>query len=218
MPTSAPEAAAGSKEETVYVLTDAAGEAQKIIVSDKLTNAEGADSLNDRSELQNIENVNGDETYQTGSDNQLIWNAQGRNICYQGTTDKELPIALTVRYRLDGKDISPEELAGKSGKVTIRFDYTNRQYETVEIDGKQEKVYVPFAVLTGMLLDNEGQTWNGTGLTPDVDAARSTTGTARSFLASHSRACRRRWRWTARSWKFRISSRSQPMRRIFRWA
>lgn len=155
VPTSAPEAAAGSKEETVYVLTDAAGEAQKIIVSDKLTNAEGADSLNDRSELQNIENVNGDETYQTGSDNQLIWNAQGRNICYQGTTDKELPIALTVRYRLDGKDISPEELAGKSGKVTIRFDYTNRQYETVEIDGKQEKVYVPFAVLTGMLLDNE---------------------------------------------------------------
>ena len=152
---SEPKAAAGSKEETVYVLTDAAGETQKIIVSDKLTNTEGADSLNDRSELQNIENVNGDETYQTGSDGQLVWNAQGRNICYQGTTDKELPIALTVRYRLDGKDISPEELAGKSGRVTIRFDYTNRQYETVEIDGKQEKVYVPFAVLTGMLLDNE---------------------------------------------------------------
>ncbi len=153
--TSEPEAAAGSKEETVYVLTDAAGETQKIIVSDKLTNTEGADSLNDRSELQNIENVNGNETYQTGSDGQLVWNAQGRDICYQGTTDKELPIALTVRYRLDGKDISPEELAGKSGRVTIRFDYTNRQYETVEIDGKQEKVYVPFAVLTGMLLDNE---------------------------------------------------------------
>lgn len=153
--TSAPIAAAGSKEETVYVLTDAAGETQKIIVSDKLTNTEGADSLNDRSELQNIENVNGDETYQTGSDGQLVWNAQGRDICYQGTTDKELPIALTVRYRLDGKDISPEELAGKSGRVTIRFDYTNRQYETVEIDGKQEKIYVPFAVLTGMLLDNE---------------------------------------------------------------
>ena len=152
---SEPKAAAGSKEETVYVLTDAAGETQKIIVSDKLTNTEGADSLNDRSELQNIENVNGDETYQTGSDGQLVWNAQGRDICYQGTTDKELPIALTVRYRLDGKDISPEELAGKSGRVTIRFDYTNRQYETVEIDGKQEKVYVPFAVLTGMLLDNE---------------------------------------------------------------
>lgn len=153
--TSEPKAAAGSKEETVYVLTDAAGETQKIIVSDKLTNTKGADSLNDRSELQNIENVNGDETYQTGSDGQLVWNAQGRDICYQGTTDKELPIALKVRYRLDGKDISPEELAGKSGRVTIRFDYTNRQYETVEIDGKQEKVYVPFAVLTGMLLDNE---------------------------------------------------------------
>lgn len=151
---SAPQTAAASKEETVYVLTDAAGETQKIIVSDKLMNAEGADSLQDRSELQNIENVSGDETYQTGSGGRLVWDAQGHNICYQGTTEKELPIALTVRYRLDGKDITPEELVGKSGKVTIRFDYTNRQYETVEIDGKQEKICVPFAVLTGMLLDN----------------------------------------------------------------
>lgn len=154
-PTSAPEAAKGSKDETVYVLTDAAGEMQKIIVSDRLTNADGADRLNDRSELQNIENVNGDETYQVETDGQLIWNAHGENICYQGTTEKELPIALTVSYQLDGKDISPEALAGKSGKVTIRFDYINRQYETAEIDGKQESVYVPFAVLTGMLLDNE---------------------------------------------------------------
>lgn len=153
--TSVQEAAAVAKEETVYVLTDAAGATQKIIVNDKLTNADGADRLHDRSELQNIENVNGDETYQTGSDGQLIWNAQGNDICYQGTTEKELPISLTVSYRLDGKDISPEELAGKSGKVTIRFDYINRQFETVEADGKQERVYVPFAVLTGMLLDHE---------------------------------------------------------------
>lgn len=29
-------------------------------------------------------------------------------------------------------------------------------------------------ITVGMLLDNEGQTWNGTGLTPDVDAALST--------------------------------------------
>ena len=152
--TSAPKAAAANKDETVYVLTDAAGETQKIIVSDKLRNTNGADSLKDCSELQSIENMDGDETYQAGSDGQLIWDAQGSDICYQGTTEKELPIALTVSYRLDGEAIAPAALAGKSGKVTIRFDYANRQYETVEIDGKQEKVCVPFAVLTGMLLDN----------------------------------------------------------------
>ena len=56
---------------------------------------------------------------------------------------------------MDGKTVSPAELAGKSGKVTIRFDYTNQQYEYVEIDGQKEKIYVPFAMLTGILLDND---------------------------------------------------------------
>ena len=63
--------------------------------------------------------------------------------------------SLSVQYLLDGKAISPEELAGKSGRVTIRFNYENTQYETVEIDGAEEKIYVPFAMLTGTILDND---------------------------------------------------------------
>ena len=64
-------------------------------------------------------------------------------------------MGLSVTYQLDGKSITAEELAGKSGKVTIRYTYTNRQYKTVEIDGRQEKIYVPFAMLTGLMLDNK---------------------------------------------------------------
>ena len=62
-------------------------------------------------------------------------------------------MGLSVRYYLDGKSVSPEELKGKSGKVTIRFDYENRQYETVQINGVNQRIYVPFAMLTGMILD-----------------------------------------------------------------
>lgn len=70
-------------------------------------------------------------------------------------SDEQLPVRLAVSYRLNGAPISPEELAGKSGKVTIRFDYINTQYETVKINGKNEKIYVPYMMLTGLLLDNE---------------------------------------------------------------
>ena len=144
-----------SKDETVYVLAGADGSVQKIIVSDWIKNSLGSAAVNDKSELTDIENVKGEETYTMNGDNMRVWDAQGNDIYYQGNIEKELPVGLSVTYKLDGKPISAEELAGKSGRVTIRFDYQNMQYETVEIDGKQEKIYVPFAMLTGVLLDDD---------------------------------------------------------------
>lgn len=143
-----------SKDETVYVLASADGNVQKIIVSNWIKNSIGASSIYDKSELDDITNVKGNETYSINSENAKVWDAQGNDIYYQGTIEKELPVGISVSYQLDGKTISAAELAGKSGHVNIRFDYDNRQFETVDIDGSQEKIYVPFAMLTGMLLDN----------------------------------------------------------------
>lgn len=155
--TSMPEAssarAAMEKDETVYVLANADGSAQEIIVSDWLKNP-GSGSVADKSGLREIENVKGDETF-TQNGETLTWNAAGEDIYYQGTSDKPLPVEVKVSFTLDGKEISPQELAGKSGRVTIRFDYTNTAGTTVEIDGRQETVFVPFAVLTGVMMDNE---------------------------------------------------------------
>ncbi len=142
-----------TKDETVYVLTTADGSVKKIIVSDWIKNTFGASSLTDTTGLSDIENVKGDESY-TISGNATVWDAQGNDIYYQGNIEKELPVGMTVTYTLDGKNVSADEIAGKTGKVGIRFDYDNRQAETVKIDGKDEKIYVPFAMLTGMLLDN----------------------------------------------------------------
>lgn len=144
-----------SKDETVYVLAGADGTVQKIIVSDWIKNAMAADSLEDKTELSDIENIKGEESFTLGGDNSCVWDAQGNDIYYQGNIEKELPVQMSVCYTLDGQAIAPEALAGQSGHVTIRFDYQNMQYEEVLLDGKTEKIYVPFTMLTGMLLDTE---------------------------------------------------------------
>lgn len=144
-----------TKDETVYVLAGADGTVQKIIVSDWLKNSAELDEISDASELENIENVKGYEAYTAESGENIIWEADGKDIYYQGNADKELPVTMTVTYKLDNKVVSAEELAGKSGKVTIRFDYENQCCETVMLNGQEETLCVPFAMLTGMLLDND---------------------------------------------------------------
>ena len=143
------------KNETVYVISSADGSKKSVIVSDHLKNGDGKDTLEDKSELKDITNVNGYETFKKGSDGKLTWDAKGSDIYYQGTTDKELPVDVKITYLLDGKEVTPEEIAGKSGKVTIRFDYTNNTEKTVKIGGKDEKIKVPFSVISGVILPIE---------------------------------------------------------------
>lgn len=143
------------KEETVYVMADASGRTDRVIVSSWLKNASGDESLADVSDLTDIENVKGYETFEAGEDGALTWQAKGSDIYYQGTTDKELPVEVKLSYRLDGKEIAPGELAGKSGRVTIRMDYENRETTTVSVGEKQEQIRVPFAMISGMVLPQD---------------------------------------------------------------
>ena len=143
------------KVETVYVTANANGEVGDVIVSEWLKNAETSKELKDSTQLQNIVNVKGSETYTENGDGTVTWDAKGSDIYYQGTTDKELPVKMKISYTLDGKEISPEELAGKSGKVTIRFDYENKDKQIVNVDGKDFEVYTPFAMVSGMMLDSD---------------------------------------------------------------
>lgn len=144
-----------SKEETVYVLAGADGAAQRVIVSDWLCNTSESDVILDESGLSGIENVKSDAGYTEEGEGVLRWDARGEDIYYQGESEKTLPLEMTVSYTLDGRSVSAAELAGKSGRVSIRFDYRSLSYETAEIGGETGKIYVPFAVLTGMVLDNE---------------------------------------------------------------
>lgn len=139
------------KDESVYLISDANGNVNKTIVVDHLKNKDKKDTLEDASNLSDIENVKGKEKF-TQSGDKLTWQAGGKDIYYQGTATEETPVTQKVTYYLDGKEISPEDLAGKSGKVKIRFDYTNTTSYTETVNGEKQTVSVPFAAITGLVL------------------------------------------------------------------
>lgn len=142
------------KEETVYIMADADGSNRRIIVSDWIKNGEGAASITDVTGLADITEVKNGESY-TKQNGEYVWQADGNDIYYQGTTDKELPLTLKVTYTLDGKEMKPEEMSGRSGHIVIRYAFTVNEYEKVEIAGESERICVPFTTVTGMILDND---------------------------------------------------------------
>lgn len=144
-----------SKDETVYVLTKTDGSIKKIIVSDWLKNTINSNIIQDYTELDNIVNLKDDSIYSSNDNSTGTWNANGNDIYYQGTTEKRPPIEISIKYTLDDKPISPEDLMGKCGRVTIHFDYKNNEKKSVQINNKSENIYVPFVTVTGLILDND---------------------------------------------------------------
>lgn len=142
--------AAPEKNETVYVLCAPDGSTRRVIVTGHLTNPQAAETLPDVSSLTDIESVKGYETFDGTQ-----WQADGQDIYYRGDSNDELPVDVRISYTLDGEAVTPEELAGKSGRVTIRFDYIVTASRTVTIDGQKETVTLPFAVLSAVLMEND---------------------------------------------------------------
>lgn len=142
------------KSETVYVTMDAAGKATKTIVTDWLHTEQAGVQVADLSDLSGIENIKGD-TKPAQNGNKLTWNMDSTDLYYRGTSQKALPVEFSIRYFLDGAEIEPAALAGKSGKVKIEIQLKNNQPHTVTVNGREAVVYTPVAVLGGMLLPEE---------------------------------------------------------------
>ena len=143
-----------TKEETVYSKLDTNGKSYQTVVSDHIKNTEYLEEIKDLSDLLEIENLSEDNTY-TQNGNVIVWNAKGKDIYYNGKFEKELPIEVKMTYTLDGKEISPEELSGKSGKLNIKIEYTNKAKHYVEIDGQYVEMYTPFVIFAGTYFKNE---------------------------------------------------------------
>lgn len=143
-----------TKEETVYSKLDTNGKSYQTVVSDHIKNTEYLEEIKDLSDLLEIENLSEDNTY-TQNGNVIVWNAKGKDIYYNGKSEKELPIEVKMTYTLDGKEISPEELSGKSGKLNIKIEYTNKAKHYVEIDGQYVEMYTPFVIFAGTYFKNE---------------------------------------------------------------
>lgn len=137
------------KEETVYAKADATGQVSQVIVSDWIKNYSGDATITDKTTLKDIVNVKGDETFKQGADGEVIWQANGNDIYYQGTTDAELPVTIQATYKLDGVEIEPSELEGKSGQLTIEYTYENNS----KVAGSD--MYTPFTVVAATMLKTD---------------------------------------------------------------
>lgn len=131
-----------TKEESVYVICDANGNKTKTIVSDTIKNPKKGD-LKDKSSLSNVENLKGEEKY-SKSFNSLTWKSTGKDITYQGTTNKQVPINMDITYYLNGEEMSASEIVHKSGNIKIRYDFSNNTMNNV-----------PFIVVGGGMLDTD---------------------------------------------------------------
>ena len=143
-----------SKDESVYVNADESGATTKITVSNWLKNAGINGTINDESDLKDIQNVKGDETFTQNGDD-VKWSAGSNDIYYQGTTDKELPVGVEIKYELDGKEIAAKDLLGQSGKLKITVSYTNKSKSTQTINGEKQEMYTPFVMATGIILPDD---------------------------------------------------------------
>ena len=84
-----------------------------------------------------------------------VTDSKGETTTNQSTSDKTAPVSIKVTYKLNGVETKPEDMIGKSGKVTIRYDYTNNEKKNITVNGKSQTAYVPFTMITGTLLPTD---------------------------------------------------------------
>ena len=147
---------AAIKKETVFSSLNADGTLKSTIVNNYVCKLpEGL--YEDNSTLNNIINLSGNESF-TQNGNNIVWMANGKDIYYQGASDMDSPLDINIKYYLDNKEISAEDIKGKSGNVKIRISLTNKLKNTMIINGKYETVYTPFMVMAGTIISSENNT------------------------------------------------------------
>lgn len=147
-----------TKDETVYGKFDNTGKIKNVYVNEHLINNTKESELKDYTELKEIFNLNGDETFNVDGSS-IVWNSNGNDIFYQGKYENDLPVTLKITYKLDGKETNVSDMLGKSGKVDITIKYTNNDKHSMLINGKYETLYTPFVVMFGTSI-NETNTSN----------------------------------------------------------
>ena len=115
-----------------------------------LSGIEGTSAVEDKSDLFGIKNKKGDEEFDS-RDGVIYWENKGSTIEYEGESARSIPVNVDITYMLDGEEITPEDLAGKAGEVTIRFDYNNNTVSNVAVDGGAYEMPVPFVVITAVI-------------------------------------------------------------------
>ena len=144
----------GKKSETVYVNLNADGSVRESIVTDWLHSDTPGAELPDRTDIDGLTNVKGTETPRKDGDS-LKWKLEGTDLYYRGTTSKALPLEVSITYSMDGRELSPEEIAGKSGKMEMKLRFKNTTSNTVTVSGRQTTMHTPLMVIAGMSFSDD---------------------------------------------------------------
>ena len=135
-----------AKHEVVRARTDATGFIKSVEVTTTLK-TNGKKNVADVSSLNRIMPV--DQGVYNTNEGDIVWHSDdGRDITYVGTTNATLPIKINITYTLDGKEVAPRDLIGKSGHLAIRYDYVDTEQEST---GKMS--HDPFTAVTSVALD-----------------------------------------------------------------
>lgn len=144
---------ANTKNETVYSKIDENGNVISTTVNEQIKNTKKLDTIEDYTELEDILNISSNDEI-TKLNKNISINAFGKDVFYQGTSKKSLPIGINIKYYLDGKEESLDNILGKSGKIKIIIDFTNNEKHNALVNGKKETMYTPFLVTMGTMLDS----------------------------------------------------------------
>ena len=128
-----------TKEETIYSKLNSDNKIYSTIVTSKITNNNREALIDDVSNLLNIENLSGDESF-SNEGNKITWQTNGNDITYKGSSEQELPIKTNIKYSLNGEDLQAQDIVGKEGKVKITLEYENLDIHTKLVNGKYVKM------------------------------------------------------------------------------
>lgn len=121
-----PGLAENTKHERVYIVAATDGTVKSVTDNIRLENADGLDEIVDRTLLTAIQNVGGKEAFTLDGET-LTWQAQGKDITYEGTSDKTPAILPVVTLTLDGEEITVDSLKDKIGEAVLTVAYQTNE-------------------------------------------------------------------------------------------
>ena len=140
-----------TKDENVFLFLNPDGSIQSQVVSDWLHSDSGLRGVTDRTSLTDITNLKSDAAYTLNGD-ALTWDTDDHDVYYQGSSTQTPPVTASIRYELNGQEMTAAEMLGKAGHVKITVKLTNHMKKTYQIGGAARSVYTPFATVVSMAL------------------------------------------------------------------
>lgn len=115
---------AAEKEEAIYVMAAADGSVKSVYA---VNSFDGGD-ITDYGDYSDVKLLNIDGSISQNGDEITFSSPENKKVYYQGTLkNTEIPWNISIKYFIDGKELSPKEAAGKSGALEMKISITENE-------------------------------------------------------------------------------------------